>query len=185
MHNRTPMKRGNGFKKLERLRIPPSPPKRIERGTVASCAGMGVGVPKTVEQRNPHLLSMARGQPCMLRIPGVCNNDWRTTVACHSNFSIHGKAGARKADDQYHCAGCSACHRWLDQTINGPLYEVKLAAFLAGHALQVLAWQRIAGDMSYSPKDRRAVHWALCLLGSNQPPAQAVPEQYAMKVIAP
>lgn len=164
--NRTPMPRGSGFKKLERLRIPPSPPKRIERGTVVSCAGMGVGVPKTVEQRNRHLLSMARGQPCMLRIPGVCNNDWRTTVACHSNLSIHGKSGARKADDQNICVGCFACHRWLDQ---GPApYEVKLAAFLAGHALQRLAWQRIAGDMTYSPKDRRAVHWALCLLEPEQ-----------------
>lgn len=47
--------------------------------------------PKEPRQRNPHLLKMAQGEPCLLRIPGVCNGDSDTTVAAHSNQSAHGK----------------------------------------------------------------------------------------------
>lgn len=124
--------------------------------------GAGEACPKPVEHRNPALLAMARGKPCLLLVPGVCNCQPASTVACHSNFSIHGKAGARKADDQHTVWGGAACHRWLDQ---GPApYEEKLAVFLAAQARQVLKWQAIVGDMSYTPRERAAAHWALCLL---------------------
>lgn len=120
--------------------------------------------PKTVEHRNPHLLRMAAGQPCLLRVPGVCCGDTRTTVACHSNLSIHGKAGARKADDHYSVWGCATCHHWLDQ---GPAtIEAKTARFMAAHADQVMAWCRIVADAGRPPKDRAAAHWALCLLNA-------------------
>lgn len=124
--------------------------------------GAGEACPKPVEHRNPALLAMARGKRCLLHVPGICNCPPATVVACHSNFSIHGKAGARKADDQYSVWGGAACHRWLDQ---GPApYEQKLAVFMRAHLDQVLEWRRIVGDMSYTPKERKAAHWALCLL---------------------
>lgn len=123
---------------------------------------MGAAQPKPVEHRNPALLAMARGKACLLKVPGVCNCDPRTTVACHSNLGIHGKAKARKADDQYSVFGCSACHQWLDA---GPAPRTdKTAAFMRAHLDQLLAWRRVVGDMTYTPKERAAAHWALCLL---------------------
>jgi len=132
--------------------------------------------PKTVEHRNPHLLAMARGQRCLLRIPGVCTENRETTVACHSNLGIHGKAGARKAEDFYSCWGCMACHRWLDQD-KRPSYEEKTEAFLRAHARQVVEWQRIVADMARPPRDCRAAHWALALLADVPAPDVEVPDQ--------
>lgn len=134
--------------------------------------GAGAACPKPVEHRNPALLAMARGKRCLLQVPGVCDCPRATVVACHSNFSIHGKAGARKADDQYTVWGGSACHRWLDQ---GPApYEQKQAVFMRAHLDQVLEWRRIVGDMSYTPRERRAAHWALCLLEASPNPLLAI-----------
>lgn len=138
--------------------------------------------PKTIQHRNPALLAIARGKHCLLQVPGVCNCPSATVVACHSNFSIHGKAGARKADDQYSVWGGSACHRWLDQ---GPAtHEQKLAVFMRAHLDQVLAWRRILGDMSYTPRERKAAHWALMLLEVNPLPAIIPLAQAAIKTVA-
>ncbi len=70
--------------------------------------------PKEPRQRNPTLLNMAKGEPCLLRVPGVCNGDSDTTVAAHSNQSAHGKGKAMKAHDWASVWACSACHMWLD-----------------------------------------------------------------------
>ena len=120
--------------------------------------------PKTKAHRNGHLRDMARGMPCLLRVPGVCTQDRATVVCCHSNLSIHGKAGARKADDQYSVWGCAACHRWLDA---GPAPRAqKTTAFMAAHLDQVLEWRAIAFDTRSAPRDRAAAQWALGLLNS-------------------
>ena len=126
------------------------------------CDGAGAAQPKTVEQRNPHLLNMARGRPCLLHVPGICTGNRESVVACHSNWSVHEKGGARKADDHYSVWGCGACHTWLDRS--GTDGDLKQATFMRAHLDQVLAWRRIVSDMSNPPKDRAAAHWALCLL---------------------
>lgn len=136
--------------------------------------------PKPVEQRNQHLLAMARGQRCLLSIPGVCMGNTETTVACHSNLGAHGKAGARKADDQYSVWGCMACHRWLDQ---GPAqYDEKAAAFMRALVRQILEWRKIVADMVRTPRDRKAAHWALCLLDGVPMPGE-VPDQAEVAVM--
>lgn len=121
-----------------------------------------LAVPKPQERRNPHLLAMAKDMPCLLAIAGVClGHNSQTSVACHSNFSRHGKGGARKADDHYTVWGCMACHRWLDQ---GPApIEEKQAAFDLAHQAQLIAWADIACDSChiYSPQERKAAQWAL------------------------
>ncbi|WP_422097494.1 nuclease domain-containing protein [Variovorax sp.] len=122
--------------------------------------------PKPVAHRNRRLLDLARGMPCLLRIERVCNGRTDTTVACHSNLSIHGKAGARKADDFWSCWGCSACHWWLDR---GPADAlVKEAAFLTAHLLQVVEWRRVSADTRRTLQDRRAVEWALSAVSGFQ-----------------
>lgn len=128
--------------------------------------------PKSAAQRNAYLRDMARGMPCLLRVPGVCTQDRATVVCCHSNLSIHGKAGARKADDHYSVWGCAACHRWLDQ---GPAPKAqKYRAFMAAHLAQVLEWRAIAFDSSSQPRDRAAALWALERLNSQPNPGAAL-----------
>ncbi|MDR6453910.1 nuclease domain-containing protein [Variovorax paradoxus] len=133
---------------------------RIVRMVAINDADFRGAVPKTEPQRNPALLAMARGQRCLLQVPGVCHPDPATTVACHSNQSVHGKAGARKADDQYSVYGCSACHTWLDQ---GPAPAAeKIERFAAAHRRMVAIWQDIvAGVQPATPRERRAAEWAL------------------------
>ncbi len=65
--------------------------------------------------RNRHLLDLARGQPCMIRLDGICNNDPATVVSCHSNEAEHGHGKSIKAHDVFCAWGCSACHAEIDQ----------------------------------------------------------------------
>lgn len=190
MKRGAPLKRGAWKRKLREQRrtpadigIPASVPgctgidpvatKQVakQRGTYASTPGRAAA-PKTQAHRNPHLLTMARGMPCLLQVPGVCCRDSATVVCCHSNLGIHGKAGARKADDQYSVWGCTTCHAWLDQ---GPAPRArKEAAFMSAHLRQVLAWRAIATDPSAAPRDQAAAQWALERLSAspNVSPAQ-------------
>jgi hypothetical protein len=115
-------------------------------------------MPKTEAIRMPALLEMARGRPCLLLVPGH-NHNPDTVVAAHSNLSIHGKAGARKADDVYSVWACAGCHSWLDQ--GKASAEDKARAFLAAHARQVDHWARIAADRAESPKNRKAAQAAI------------------------
>ena len=135
-------------------------PGRIVRMVAINDADFRGAVPKTEPHRNRALLAMARGQRCLLQVPGVCRPDPATTVACHSNQFAHGKAGARKADDQWHVYGCSECHRWLDQ---GPAPAAeKVERFAAAHCWMVALWQDIvAGVQPATPRERRAAEWAL------------------------
>lgn len=137
----------------------PKPLHRLERP--ANYDGTtGAAAPKPEPKRNRALLDMANGQACLLRVPGVCNGDNRTTVACHSNWAEHGKAGARKADDCYSVWGCAACHAWLDQ--GKAHHQEKRRAFDAAFAWQREIWlQIVAGLLDSTPKDRRAAAWAL------------------------
>lgn len=52
----------------------------------------------------------ARGEPCEIRLPGICNHDPATTVACHANG---GGWGMKQLDSEI-AYGCSDCHRVVD-----------------------------------------------------------------------
>lgn len=54
--------------------------------------------------------SSAKGQPCQVRVPGICNGDPSTTVLAHLNG---GGIGA-KHHDIHGAFACSDCHSWLD-----------------------------------------------------------------------
>lgn len=114
---------------------------------------------KSQAYRDPALLEMARGRPCLLMLPAVCTHRVDQTVACHSNLSIHGKAGARKADDCYVVFGCAACHFWLDFGKASAAHKER--AFMEAHARQVLAWRLIACDSKEPERFRRAARSAL------------------------
>lgn len=118
-----------------------------------------VSIPKTDPHRSRALLDMARGRLCLLRVPGQCIGGTETTVACHSNKAAHGKAGARKADDEYSVWGCFGCHGWMDQG-KAPGYT-KDMVFMRAHADQVLEWRRISSSSTVPARDRLAARWAL------------------------
>jgi hypothetical protein len=167
---RTPMKRRTPLRQrraagpdIEREPKPraeigiPTSVKPLRRGTYAG--GTAAPAPKTEAYRDPALLEMARGRPCLLLIPGICSHRVDTVVAAHSNLSVHGKGGARKADDCFTVAACHACHSWLDQ---GPAPAAQKAeAFRLGHALQVMAWQNIAAASDEPQRFRAAARRAL------------------------
>ena len=154
------MLRRAGFKRQVYKAAPPAPPTRGRMASMGPAHLRAIEKPK--EWRNPHLLAMAKGKPCLFRLPGICNHNPETTVAAHSNLSIHGKGGARKANDQYSAWACSACHSWFDA---GPSpAEHKAEWFKLAHADQVLEWRRIAFDRSGKPKDKAAVIAALTAL---------------------
>ncbi|WP_019573335.1 nuclease domain-containing protein [Curvibacter lanceolatus] len=166
---RTPMKR-SGFKRAPRRepieraeRVPAqavATVKPIRRGVIAPVNGFTAAIPKTPRHKNAHLLEMARGRGCLMRVQGVCNYDSTTTVAAHSNWSRHGgKGGARKANDEFTVWSCSCCHDWLDK---GPADAVlKEMTFMRAHLAQVLEWRAIAFDTTQPERDRRAAQWAL------------------------
>lgn len=169
------MLRRTGFARKPYTPPPAAPVRALERPVnTAKFTGIVRAVPKTVEYRNPHLLTLARSMPCLLRVPDVCMGNTETTVACHSNLSAHGKAGARKADDQFSVWGCMACHRWLDQ---GPApFDVKAMTFMMAHDRQIRQWRFIAADSSRSKRDREAVQWALQLLSTVVEMSVTVPD---------
>lgn len=63
--------------------------------------------------RSSAILRHAKGQPCTLRFPGICNANPETTVACHIRDAHKGMG--IKASDYSVVFGCSDCHRHLDE----------------------------------------------------------------------
>ncbi len=57
-----------------------------------------------------HLRDSAKGQPCCVRIPGVCNYDNATTVLAHLN----GGGVGTKVSDLFGSFCCSSCHDLID-----------------------------------------------------------------------
>ena len=65
--------------------------------------------------RSRKYLNAARGQPCSLLIPNVCNGDWETTVAAH--IRDEGTGRSIKASDISTVDACYSCHAFLDQNV--------------------------------------------------------------------
>lgn len=65
--------------------------------------------------RSQAIKDAARGEDCQLRVPGICNNNTETVVACHSNWQEDGKGTGHKAEDIFVAFGCLRCHIWLDE----------------------------------------------------------------------
>ncbi|MDE2472474.1 MAG: DUF1364 domain-containing protein, partial [Bradyrhizobium sp.] len=60
------------------------------------------------------LRELARGQLCMVRLPGVCNGNPETTVLAHYRLADTCGAGMKPNDLQAAWA-CSACHDECDR----------------------------------------------------------------------
>lgn len=160
LRQRKPMARGHGFKRAELPKRKPAPLRpATRRATYANAGAPALQIAKPRALRNRALLDLANGMQCLLRVPGVCQGGSDTTVACHSNWGIHGKAKSRKADDCWSIWGCAACHHWLDQ---GPApADQKLNVFMAAMPLQIRQWELITLNSGRPARDRKAAQWAL------------------------
>jgi hypothetical protein len=67
----------------------------------------------TGEEMN--LRKEAKGRPCMIRIPHVCNGNPETTVLCHIHKPSISGGTALKAFDIFGAWGCSDCHDAVDR----------------------------------------------------------------------
>jgi Protein of unknown function (DUF1364) len=68
---------------------------------------------RTGESAMSSLRTKAKGRPCQIRIPGICNGDPETTVGCH--YRLGGISGiGLKSPDLLIAWGCSACHQAID-----------------------------------------------------------------------
>lgn len=64
--------------------------------------------------RNQELLALAKGKPCMVQAPGICERRSDTVVAAHSNSMELGKGKSEKAHDCFIAFACGPCHDWID-----------------------------------------------------------------------
>ena len=120
------MKR-SGFK-----RKPGSPFSSFaNRATALRRTAMKKRAKKPTVAEGSKYLAACRGEPCYLRVPGVCrrNPNDETVVPCHENTQVAGKGMGLKANHARTVPGCYWCHGWLDQ---GPAERaVKQSVFLA------------------------------------------------------
>lgn len=126
----------------------------IHRGVYAG--GTTGAAPKEEPYRDAALLEMARGRPCLMLVPGVCNHRTDSTVAAHEN---EGKGMGIKAPDHRSVWACYACHTFYDQ---GPAPRgYKRELFAAAMQMQEQAWEQVAKDKAEPDRLRRAARRAL------------------------
>jgi hypothetical protein len=65
------------------------------------------------KQKKSKIRQSARGEDCLIRIPGYCNFNSETTVLCHKN----GGGAGMKSNDIHGAYGCSSCHDVIDGRI--------------------------------------------------------------------
>lgn len=59
------------------------------------------------------LRKLARGQHCLIRVPGICTHTPETVVLCH--YRMSGISGmGMKSPDLFGAYGCYACHAVVD-----------------------------------------------------------------------
>lgn len=81
------------------------------------------------------LREAAKGMPCMVRIPGVCNGNPETTILGHYRLSGLNGIGMKPPDI---CGAwvCSACHDCVDNRVRSDDWEYTEVRFM--HAEGVL-----------------------------------------------
>jgi hypothetical protein len=63
--------------------------------------------------QSKRLRESARGRPCTIGFPGICNNDKDTVVLAHLPSDVQGTS--TKSDDFHAVFACSKCHEHMDQ----------------------------------------------------------------------
>jgi len=125
---KTPMNRGTsqltrtGFKRQPARSLNPHSGEVVRSGMKRSRKRR-----RSVVGLDAKYIAACKGEPCYLRIEGVCCGDWRTVVDCHSNQGRHGKGMGITAEHRYTVPGCATCHVFIDQS--GADQEEKFVAW--------------------------------------------------------
>lgn len=117
MKRGAPLARKSSLKQKSPMKAAAKPMARgagIKRAAKSTKAPAARSTLKSKGPRMTPIRKAARGQDCMMGIPGACNHDPATTVLCHSPFLADGRGMGLKAPDEKACFGCSACHDVLD-----------------------------------------------------------------------
>ena len=77
---------------------------------------------KSIRHESKILRHSARGQECLVRIPGHCNFDPSTTILAH----LGGGGMGVKKSDLFGSFCCSACHDVLDGRVRSKLSKDEL-----------------------------------------------------------
>lgn len=78
------------------------------------------------------LRKLAKGMPCQIRLPGVCNGDPATTVLAHYRM-VHLSGLGMKSPDVFGAWACSDCHDAVDRrNVHGFSREYVQLAHLQG-----------------------------------------------------
>lgn len=78
------------------------------------------------------LTDSARGEDCLIRVPGICCFDHTQTVPCHVRLTGISGMGI-KAPDIFIAYGCTPCHDYVDGRTQGPeTYEERRLLLLEG-----------------------------------------------------
>lgn len=100
--------------------------------------------------RSKKYLQSARGESCMVKIPGVCNRNPETVVMAHSNKQRHGKGQGFKARDYYTALCCSSCHDAIDGRIHTHLSPADMDEFWQRGFERTLDWAFDNGHIKFS-----------------------------------
>lgn len=73
-----------------------------------------IGIPKDLTYRNKRIRESARGEQCLVRLPGACLCNPEATIWSHYRGSAGGKGGALKSDDLCGAFACTACDAVYD-----------------------------------------------------------------------
>jgi Protein of unknown function (DUF1364) len=99
--------------------------------------------------RSKKYLSLARGEDCKVKIPGVCNGDTSTTICAHSNKVRHGKGMGFKARDYYVAHCCSSCHDAIDGRLHTHLSPQDMDEFWQRGFERTLDWAFDNGHIEF------------------------------------
>ena len=86
---------------------------------------------------------LARGKPCMVRLPG-CSHDRSTTVLAHYRLSPYCGTGIKPDDLVFGAWCCSTCHDLIDGRVK---YEGDREVLRLAHAEGVFRTQMAIKDM--------------------------------------
>lgn len=95
-----------------------TPMQRTGTLRAASATMKGTRAPRTrLKSTRPKMTPIrrsARGEECLIQLPGADYHDPATTVLCHSNQLADGKGMGLKAPDTRAAYGCNYCHDVVD-----------------------------------------------------------------------
>jgi hypothetical protein len=112
------------------------------RGRYSAVGGGVAAAPKTKAHRDQRIRDSARGELCLMRLPG-CPGGTERTIWSHYRGSAGGKGMALKSHDIAGCYACTWCDAAYDGGIFRPIGMTKADVDLAWHEAHIRSLGRL------------------------------------------